>query len=102
MERKLCAAVLVLGNVLVSRVLGSKSFYQLESLPRVYGVGGRRGGGRRGGRGGGGGGETAYKARRLFYLDATMTHASLKIEFIVCCLIKGTLIFCVIFIVTIL
>jgi hypothetical protein len=31
-----------------------------------------------------------------------MTHASLKIEFIVCCLIKGTLIFCVIFIVTIL
>lgn len=29
-----------------------------------------------------------YKARRLFYLDSTMTHANLKIEFIACCFIR--------------
>lgn len=35
MEHTLCAAVLVLESTWVSRVLGSESFYQLESLPRV-------------------------------------------------------------------
>lgn len=29
-----------------------------------------------------------YKARRLFYLDSTMTHTNLKIEFIACCFIR--------------
>lgn len=80
----LCAGVLVLENTWVSRVLGSESFYQPESLPRVVqleeeedkGGGGRR---RR---------TQTYKARRLFYLDSTMTHANLKIEFIACCFIR--------------
>lgn len=35
MEHTLCAAVLVLESTWVSRVLGSESFSQLESLPRV-------------------------------------------------------------------
>lgn len=43
---------------------------------------------------------TAYKARRLFYFD--VTHATLKIEFIACCLRKGTLVYCVFFMVTVL
>lgn len=81
-EHTLCAVKLVLGNIWVSRVLGSKSFYQLESLPRVVELEEEKD------KGGGEGGGTTYNARRFFYLDSTLTHANLKIEFIACCFIR--------------